>query len=175
MKLTKILCLVFALIMVFALGACGGDKNDTNNTTEAPATDTTAAVTEAPTEPAPEPVAVGEVTIEYLRAEKYAPFENGETILVYCQFTNNSAEETSAYKTLYLTAKCGDEKVQEMDFLEEYRPEGFYDYAKKIAPGESIEIFYTLDYVDGIIDVTIQDLYNTIPEKLEFSIDASAL
>ena len=24
-------------------------------------------------------------------------------------------------------------------------------------------------------DVTIQDLYNTIPEKLEFSIDASAL
>ena len=170
-NIKSILTLLMAVLIMLSLAACGGDKDD-SKTTEAPATQ---AVTEAPTEAAPEPVAVGDVTIEYLRAEKYAPFENGETILVYCKFTNNSAEETSAYKTLYLTAKCGDQKVQEISYLEKDRPEGMNDYAKKIAPGESIEIFYTLDYVDGIIDVTIQDLYNTIPEKLEFSIDASAL
>ena len=170
MKIKSILALLMTVLMLFSLAACGGD-GDTNST-DAPATE---AATQAPTEAAPEPVAVGDVTIEYLRAEKYAPFENGESILVYCKFTNNGTEETSAYKTLYLTAKCGDQKVQEITYLEEDRPEGMNDYAQKIAPGESIEIFYTLDYVDGVVDVTIQDLYNTIPEKLEFSIDASAL
>ncbi|MBE6737221.1 MAG: DUF5067 domain-containing protein [Ruminococcaceae bacterium] len=174
MKIKSILALLMTVLMMFSLAACGGDGD--TNTTDAPQVEsTTAPATEAPTEAAPEPVAVGDVTIEYLRAEKYAPFENGETILVYCKFTNNSTEETSAYKTLYLTAKCNGETVQEMDYLEDDRPEGFLDYAKTIAPGESIEIFYTLDYVDGVIDITIQDLYNTIPEKLEFSIDASAL
>lgn len=167
MKIKSILALLMTVLMMLSLVACGGD-GDTNST-DAPAT------TQAPTEAAPEPVAVGDVTIEYLRAEKYAPFENGESILVYCKFTNNSTEETSAYKTLYLTAKCGDQTVQEISYLEKDRPEGMNDYAQKIAPGESIEIFYTLDYVDGVVDVTIQDLYNTIPEKLEFSIDASAL
>lgn len=170
MKIKSILALLMTVLMMFSLAACGGD-GDTNST-DVPSTE---AATEAPTEAAPEPVAVGDVTIEYLRAEKYAPFENGESILVYCKFTNNGTEETSAYKTLYLTAKCGDQKVQEITYLEEDRPEGMNDYAKMIAPGESIEIFYTLDYVDGVVDVTIQDLYNTIPEKLEFSIDAAAL
>ena len=173
-NIKSILTLVLAIAMIFCLAACGGDGD--TNTTDAPQVEsTTAPVTEAPTEAAPEPVAVGDVTIEYLRAEKYAPFENGESILVYCKFTNNGTEETSAYKTLYLTAKCGDQTVQEISYLEKDRPEGMNDYAKMIAPGESIEIFYTLDYVDGVVDVTIQDLYNTIPEKLEFSIDASAL
>lgn len=171
MKIKSILALLMTVLMMFSLAACGGD----NNTKETNAPETEAVTTVAPTEPAPTPVTVGDVTIEYLRAEKYAPFENGETILVYCKFTNNSTEETSAYKTLYLTAKCNGETVQEMDYLEDDRPEGFLDYAKTIAPGESIEIFYTLDYVDGVIDITIQDLYNTIPEKLEFSIDASVL
>lgn len=169
MKIKSILALLMTVLMMFSLAACG--DGDTNST-DVPATE---AATQAPTEAAPEPVAVGDVTIEYLRAEKYAPFENGESILVYCKFTNNGTEETSAYKTLYLTAKCGDQKVQEITYLEEDRPEGMNDYAQNIAPGESIEIFYTLDYVDGVVDVTIQDLYNTIPEKLEFSIDAAAL
>ncbi len=170
-NIKSILALLIAVLMLLSLAACGngGDTNETN------APETEAPTTTAAAQVIPEPVNVGDVTIEYLRAEKYAPFENGETILVYCKFTNNSAEETSAYKTLYLTAKCNGEIVQEMDYMEEDRPEGFNDYAKKIAPGESIEIFYTLDYVDGVVDITIQDLYNTIPEKLEFSIDASAL
>ncbi len=168
-NIKSILALFMSALMVLCLAACGG--GDTT-TTDAPAT---VAATEAPTESAPQPVAVGDVTIEYLRAEKYAPFENGQSILVYCNFTNNSTEETSAYKTLYLTAKSGGETVQEITYLEEDRPEGYNDYAKKIAPGESIEIFYILDYVDGVIDVTIQDLYNQIPEKLEFSIDSSTL
>lgn len=170
MKIKSILALLMTVLMVFSLAACGG--NGDTNKTDAPEVATT---TQAPTEAAPQPVAIGDVTIEYLRAEKYAPFENGESILVYCKFTNNGTEETSAYKTLYITAKCGDQNVQEIDYLEKDRPEGMNDYAKKIAPGESIEMFYTLDYVDGVVDVTIQDLYNTIPEKLEFSIDASAL
>lgn len=171
MKIKSILALLMTVLMVFSLAACGGDSN----TKETNAPETEVVTTVAPTESAPTPVTVGDVTIEYLRAEKYAPFENGESILVYCKFTNNSTEETSAYKTLYLTAKCGDQKVQEITYLENDRPEGMNDYAKNIAPGESIEMFYTLDYVDGVVDVTIQDLYNTIPEKLEFSIDASAL
>ena len=169
-NIKSILALLMAVLMMLSLAACGGDGNTT--TTDAPETQ---AATEAPTEAAPEPVAVGDVTIEYLRAEKYAPFENGESVLVYCKFTNNGTEETSAYKTLYITARCNGEIVQEISYLEKDRPEGMNDYAKMIAPGESIEMFYTLDYVDGVVDVTIQDLYNTIPEKLEFSIDASAL
>lgn len=171
-NIKSILALLLAVAMIFTLAACGegGNTNETN------APETEAVTTTAPaTEPTPTPVTIGDVTIEYLRAEKYAPFENGESVLVYCKFTNNGTEETSAYKTLYLTAKCGDQTVQEISYLEKDRPEGMNDYAKMIAPGESIEMFYTLDYVDGVIDVTIQDLYNTIPEKLEFSVDASAL
>lgn len=173
MKIKSILALLMTVLMLFSLAACGGD-GDTNST-DAPATEAVTTTAAPATEPAPEPVAVGDVTIEYLRAEKYAPFENGESVLVYCKLTNNGTEETSAYKTLYLTAKCNGEKVQEITYQEDKRPEGMNDYAQPVAPGESREFFYTLDYVDGVIDITIQDLYNTIPEKLEFSIDASAL
>lgn len=172
-NIKSIFALLLAVAMIFTLAACGegGNTNETN----APETEAVTTTAAPETTPAPTPVTIGDVTIEYLRAEKYAPFENGESVLVYCKFTNNSTEETSAYKTLYLTAKCGDQTVQEITYLEDQRPEGMNDYAKKIAPGESIEMFYTLDYVDGVIDITIQDLYNTIPEKLEFSVDASAL
>ncbi len=171
-NIKSIFALLLAVAMIFTLAACGegGNTNETN------APETEAVTTTAPeAAPAPTPVTIGDVTIEYLRAEKYAPFENGESVLVYCKLTNNGTEETSAYKTLYLTAKCGDQTVQEISYLEKDRPEGMNDYAQPVAPGESREFFYTLDYVDGVIDITIQDLYNTIPEKLEFSVDASAL
>ena len=171
-NIKSIFALLLAVAMIFTLAACGegGNTNETN------APETEEVTTTAPaTEPAPTPVTIGDVTIEYLKAEKYAPFENGESVLVYCKLTNNGTEETSAYKTLYLTAKCGDQKVQEITYQEDKRPEGMNDYAQPVAPGESREFFYTLDYVDGVIDITIQDLYNTNPEKLEFSVDASAL
>lgn len=49
------------------------------------------------------------------------------------------------------------------------------DYAQPVAPGESREFFYTLDYVAGVMEVTIQDLYNQIPEKLVVNIDTTTL
>jgi len=170
-KMKSVFALLLVVAMTFALVACSGD-GDTNTTDSSVDTPPASVVESAP---APKPVTVGDVTIEYLKAEKYAPFENGESVLVYCKFTNNSAEETSAYKTLYVTTKCGDQTIQEIDYLKEQRPEGMNDYAKKIAPGESIEFFYTLDFVEGVYEVTIQDLYNQIPEKLVFNIDTTVL
>ena len=160
-NIKSIFALILAIAMIFCLAACGNDSNTTT--------------TEAPTEPAPTPVTIGDVTIEYLRAEKYAPFENGESVLVYCKLTNNGTEETSAYKTLYVTAKCGDQTVSEIDYQQDKRPEGMNDYAQPVAPGESREFFHTLDYVEGVNEITIQDLYNQIPEKLVINIDTTTL
>lgn len=87
-KFKKILSILLVLVMVFSLAACGkkNDKTEDNNTTttdEGKDTDTTDAVTEAPTEEGP--------NYEELLAE-VIPTET-VTLNVYTQLANYSGEQ----------------------------------------------------------------------------------
>lgn len=165
----KVLALLMALLMAFALFACG--KGDTSETT-ATADEVT---TEAPLDTDPDPVTIGDCEVEFIGAEKYTPFEDGESLLVRFKFTNNGTLETSAFKELFITAKCGEERILEMAYQKEYTPEGYDNFEKPVAPGESIEILYILGYADGMVEVTLQDIHNKAPQKLVFGVDTKTL
>ena len=163
----KILALIMAMLMVFALFACG--KSDTTDT---------ATADEVATEEVnviPEPVDIGNSTVELIKTEKYTPFEGGESMLVHIKFTNNAPLATTASKEMYITAKCGETRVLEMAYQKEHSPEGWDNVEKSVAPGESVELVYVLGFADGVVDVTLQSVHNTIPEKLEFSVDTKTL
>lgn len=163
----KILALIMALLMVFAIAACG--KGETSG-------DTTAdEVTAEDTVVMPDPVDMGNCKVEFLRAEKYVPFEGGESLLVHIRLTNNGTLETTASKEMYITAKCGETRVLEMAYQKEHSPEGCDNVEKSVAPGEAVELVYVLGFADGVVDVTLQSVHNTIPEKLEFSVDTKTL
>lgn len=169
-KFRSVIAVFLAVLMIFTLGACGGsDAEETVTSADEAATPDSALVTD------PDPVKIGDCTIDFLRAEKYVPFEDGESLLIHCKFTNNGTENTTASEELFISAKCGEDRLLEMDYQEKFRPEGYENSKKSLAPGESVEMFYIINYVKGIVEVTIQDIHGAIPEKLVFNVDTTTL
>ena len=161
----NIFALIMAILMMLSFAACGGASD--NATADEVATEGVVAT--------PDPVDMGNCTVELIKTEKYVPFEGGESLLVHIKFTNNGTTQTTASKEMYITAKCGDTRVLEMAYQKEHSPEGCDNVEKNVAPGESLDLVYVLGFADGVVDVTLQSVYNTVPEKLEFSVDTKTL
>lgn len=167
-NIKSILALILAVMMIFTLTACNGSSDETATPDEASTSDEAVIAK-------PDPVDIGKCTVEFLRVEKYVPFEDGESLLVYFKFTNNDKVETSAFKQVYITAKCGEKRLLEMAYQPEFTPEGYDNYEQMVAPGESIELVYVLGYADGLVEISLQSLMDASADKLVFSVDTKTL
>ena len=182
MKYSKILiALLLCVVMIFTLVACGGEKDNVEDTNQPEVTEPEATEPEVtkPEAPKYEAVTIGDCVINFDGAEFVDFYSDGYTRLhVYYTFTNNAAEEKSAAQMVFVQAKAGDSTVSESTYPQDKAPEEQLNVYKKIAPGETIRCMVILSY-DGTqadnIEITIMDLYHQAPDSLVLNIAAADL
>ncbi len=143
MKLRKILCLVFALLMVFALGACG-DKGD-NGSGSSDANEVT----------------IGDFTAKFVSAELTKGSSDEDVIVVTYSFTNNGAEEEAFTYAFYPSFEQNGEVLMPATvFVNEESYETLDNSLQRVQPGETKDIVstYALYDMDNDVVITMSDI-----------------
>ena len=165
----KILALILALTMVFALVACGGEKEPTTTTTE-PATTPVAADFEPITAEWPE----GIVTLQ--GAELFTDTDDEPAVRIYYDYTNKSEETKAVSDEIEIT-------VLQDGVASEYTYASFSDDVPEygnselcLRPGATLRCIEELeiDPEGGIMEIRVSDNWGDV-EYINAELDPRAL
>ena len=137
MKLNKILCLVFALLMVLALGACGDKGDGGNGSSDA------------------KEVTMGDYSAKFVSAELAKGSSDEDVIVVTYSFTNNGAEEAFTYAFYPSFEQNGEVLMPATVFVSEDSYDTLDNSLQRVQPGETKEIVSTYALYDMENDVVI--------------------
>lgn len=175
MKLNKILCLVFALLMVMSFAACGGETKDSSKKTTSTQTETV-------------PAAVGDNAIgtvieidEYKAvvtgAELMKDEEGADVIAITYDYTNNSEEAESFSWAFFYELKQGETVL---DYAIVFVSKDSYDFvddamSEEVQPGETKSVTMTYKLIDTTtpVDVEFSDLLSE--QIVNFTVDVASL
>lgn len=145
MKLSKILCLVLALLMVFALGACGDKEESSSGSGSSDANEVT----------------IGDFTAKFVSAELTKGSSDEDVIIVTYSFTNNGAEEEAFTYAFYPSFEQNGEVLMPATvFVDEESFETLDNSLQRVQPGETMDIVstYALYDMEGDVVITMSDL-----------------
>lgn len=150
MKLNKILCLVFALLMVLALGACGDKGDGGNGSSDA------------------NEVTMGDYSAKFVSAELAKGSSDEDVIVVTYSFTNNGAEEEAFTYAFYPSFEQNGEVLMPATvFVSEDSYDTLDNSLQRVQPGETKEIVSTYALYDMENDVVIT--MNDIDAQKEYT------
>ncbi|MBQ4560763.1 MAG: DUF5067 domain-containing protein [Clostridia bacterium] len=172
MKITRILALLLAVMMLFVFSACSGGGTEDGNKKEKETEKTEESGAKTDTED--DKLSLGDHVAELVGYEIVKDSDGNDAIAITYNYTNNSDEESSFSWTFY------DEVTQngeELEFSVVFVSEDSYDTLDhgdldEIAPGESIEVCQTYTLKDTVSPVVISatDLYEEYADTLTIEI-----
>ena len=194
----KLIALLFALGLVFAFAACGGEEAQSAAVSEAvvseaapveeapaeepaPVEESVVSVVEEPAEPQVQEVTIGDYHVVYENAILYKPFEsdmNPAVVVFYFSFTNNSTEAYMPDTRIFCPAVQGEETLGGVVFTGDKCPVESLNYEELECPaGETVRCCVMYNFTEGAgnVEVTFMDIAHTIEDKLVVSVDPASL